>query len=255
MLPGLGVQGIVPILGLLRTGALLRPRMAFPFSWRRLPAAFILFPLLLFAQPQPETGDELAEALERVYLESEYQQELPEAPEREMPAWLRWLAEFLSGLEGLSVLGQVLVWTGLALVALLLVFLLAGANYGRLGEHLRIRLRPKGQAGDAPSTPATLGNWLRTADALACKKQYAAAIHTLLLGVLGWMRASQVQEWPPAATAREILARHGGPRKPLEFLVRKAELAHFGGWSGSNADYLACRAYATELTAIGSAVK
>ena len=158
MLPGLGVQGIVSILGLLRTGALLRRRMEFPFSWLRLPAAFVLFPFLLFAQPQPETGDELAEALERVYLEAEYQQELPEAPEREMPAWLRWLAEFLSGLEGLSVLGQVLVWTGLALVVLLLVFLLAGANYGRLGEHLRIRLRPATQNGDAPRSPFQYGH-------------------------------------------------------------------------------------------------
>jgi hypothetical protein len=255
MLAGFRAKVIVPIFALLRIGAFLRPRMVSAFSWLRLPAALALFPLLLFAQPQPEAGEELAEALERVYLEAEYQQELPEAPEREVPAWLRWLAEFLSGLEGLSVLGQVLVWTGLALVALLLVFLLAGANYGRLGEHLRRRLRPKAQDGDAPSTPATLRNWLRTADVLARKKQYAAAIHTLLLGVLGWMRASQVQEWPPAATAREILARHGGPREPLEFLVRKAELAHFGGWSGSNADYLACRAYATELTAMGSAVK
>ena len=255
MLAGLGFQAIVPILALLRTGALLRPGPAFPFSRWRLTAALALFPLLLFAQPQPEAGDELAEALERVYLETEYQQELPEAPEREVPAWLRWLAQFLSSLGGLSVLGQVLMWTSLVVVVLLLVYFLADANYGRLGERLRRRLRPKGQDGDAPSTPVTLRDWLRTADSLARKKQYAAAIHTLLLGVLGWMRASQVQEWPPAATAREILARHSGPREPLEFLVRNAELAHFGGWSGSNADYLACRAYATELTAMRSAVK
>ena len=246
---------VVPIFALLKPGAFLRRRMASPFSWRLLPAALALFPLLLCAQPQPEAGDELAEALERVYLEAEYQRELPEAPEHEIPAWLRWLFEFLNRLEGLSALGQVIVWTALVLVVLVLVFFLANANYGSLRERLRGRLRRPGQNGDAPSTPAALENWLRRADSLARKRQYAAAIHTLLLGVLGWMRASQVQEWPPAATAREILARHSGAREPLEFLVRNAELAHFGGWGGSNADYLACRARATELMATGSGLK
>ena len=208
--------------------------------------------MLLCAQPESAADDELTEALERVYLEADYQQELPQAQEREIPAWLEWLIKILSGLAGLSGLGLVLVWTALAGLILLLVFFIADGGYGRLGERLRKRLRPTGRNGDTPATPAALGNWLRIADSLAREKQYAAAIHTLLLGVLGWMRSSQVLEWPPAATAREILDRHAGPREPLEFLVRNAELAHFGGWGGSNADYLACRARATELTAHGS---
>lgn len=223
--------------------------MAPAITWRQVCAALYLFPLLLCAQPQPEADEELAQALERVYLQADYQTDLPETPEREIPAWLEWLAAILSGLAGLSGLGQVIVWTALAGLVLLLVFFLANANYGRLSERLRGRLRQAGQYDEAPSSPAALGNWLQTADSLARKKQYAAAIHALLLGVLGWMRSSQVLEWPPAATAREILARHSGPREPLEFLVRNAELAHFGGWSGSNAHYLACRARATELTA------
>lgn len=229
--------------------------MAPAITWRQVCAALFLFPLLLCAQPQPEADEELARALERVYLQADYQTDLPETPEREIPAWLEWLAKILGGLAGLSGLGQVIVWTALAGLALLLVFFLADADYGRLSERLRGRLRRADQYGEAPPSPAALGNWLQTADSLARKKQYAAAIHTLLLGVLGWMRSSQVLEWPPAATAREILARHSGPREPLEFLVRNAELAHFGGWSGSNAHYLACRARATELTAERSAAQ
>ena len=229
--------------------------MAPAITWRQVCAALFLFPLLLCAQPQPEADEELAEALERVYLQADYQTDLPETPEREVPAWLQWLVEILSGLAGLSWLGQVIVWTALAGLVLLIVFFIADADYGRLRERLRSRLRRGGQYDEAPLSPAALGNWLQAADSLARKKQYAAAIHTLLLGVLGWMRSSQVLEWPPAATAREILARHSGPREPLEFLVRNAELAHFGGWSGSNADYLACRARATELTANRSAAQ
>lgn len=224
-------------------------------TWRQVCAALTLFPLLLCAQPQPQEDEELARALERVYIQADYQTDLPEAPEREMPAWLQWLAEILSRLAGLSGVGQVIVWTALAGLVLLLVFFIAGADYGRLSKRLRGRLRREGQLGKAPSSPAALRNWLQTADSLARKEQYAAAIHTLLLGVLGWMRSSQVLQWPAAATAREILARHSGPREPLEFLVRNAELAHFGGWSGSNADYLACRARATELTAKRSAAQ
>ena len=227
--------------------------MASAIIRRNIATALTLFPLLLCAQAQPAPDEELAEALERIYLQADYQKELPEAPEREQPAWLEWLLGILSGLKGLSGLGQALVWASLAAIVLLLVYFFSDADYGRLSERLRRRLRPGKPSDPAPSTRATLHNWLQTADSLARKKQYAAAIHTLLLGVLGWMRSSQVLDWPSAATAREILDRHAGAREPLEFLVRNAELAHFGGWRGSNADYQACRSRAMELTALRSA--
>lgn len=235
--------------GILELGAILRPRMASAMIWRQIGAALTLFPLLLCAQPQPAPDDELAEALERVYLEADYQRELPQAPEREPPAWLEWLLEFLASLEGLSAIGRLITWAGLAVLALALVYFLSSADYGRLGKRLRMRLRPDAGDDDTSSAPVAPDHWLRRADSLARKRNYAAAIHTLLLGVLGWMRTSQVQDWPPAATAREILARHGGAREPLELLVRNAELVHFGGWSGSDTDYQACRACATALMA------
>ena len=221
-------------------------------TWRRIGAALTLFPLLVCAQPEPSPDDELAAALERVYLEADYQRVLPDKVERDpfrLPDWLAWL---LGSMASLSVLGMALMWTSLGVMALMLVYFLSNADFSRLGKRLRKRLQPGAQDEDTPSTPATLADWLQKADSLARKEDYAAAIHTLLLGVLGWMRTSRVQDWPPAATAREILAGHAGAREPLEFLVRNAELAHFGGWRGSVADYQACRARATELAAEGN---
>lgn len=226
--------------------------MAPAINWRRIGAALTLFPLLLCAQPEPAPDDELAEALERVYLEADYQRALPEAPESDPFRLPDWLARLLGNLSGLSVLGTALMWTSLGVLALLLVYFLSTADFSRLGERLRKRPQPAGQDEDTPSTFVPLADWLQKADSLARKGNHAAAIHTLLLGVLGWMRTSRVQDWPPAATAREILAGHAGAREPLEFLVRNAEFAHFGGWGGSDADYRACRARATELTAEGN---
>ena len=232
-----------------------RSRVSASLVRGQLVLVLILVPLLLHAQPQPEADNGLAEALERVYLETDYQRELPRAPEREVPAWAEWLAKFLQRLEGLSALGQVLAWASLAALVLALVFCLANLDYGRLGIRLRSRLRPARLSDEADSPAAAPKDWLRAADSLAGKMQYGAAVHALLLGVLHWMRSRGIQEWPPAATAREILAEHGGGRKSLEFLVRSAELAHFGGWGGSLSDYQACRTCAMELTAAGPAAK
>lgn len=221
-------------------------------TWRRIGAALTLIPLLVCAQPEPPPDDELAAALERVYLEADYQRVLPEEVERDPFRLPEWLARLLGSIAGLSVLGMALMWTSLGVMALMLVYFLSHADFSRLGKRLRKRLQPGARDEDIPSTSATPDDWLQKADSLARKKDYAAAIHTLLLGVLGWMRTSRVQDWPPAATSREILAVHAGAREPLEFLVRNAELAHFGGWRGSNADYQACRARATVLAADGN---
>ena len=218
-------------------------------AWRQFAWAAVLLPSLLRAEEPVESDEELSEALKRIYLENGFQQELPEVVEPEIPGWLTWLFELLGSLGGLSVIGKLFMWGTLLALLLLLVYWLATMDVGRLSARLRERFRPQAVSDGPASLQGAQADWLETADSLAGEGRYAAAIHALLLGVLGWMRTSSSYDWPPAATAREILNRHSGPRTPLEHLVRSAELAHFGGWVGTESDYLVCRAHAREYTA------
>ena len=218
-------------------------------AWRQFARATVFLPSWLRADEPSASDDELSEALRRIYLENDFQQELPEVVEPEIPGWLTWLFELLRGLDGLSGVGRLLMWLALSALLLLFVYWLATMDVGRISERLRERFRPQAVGDGPPSAQGVQTDWLESADSLAGEGRYAAAIHALLLGVLGWMRISKSYDWPPAATAREILYLHSGPRAPLEHLVRSAELAHFGGWVGTESDYLACRAHARECTA------
>ncbi len=246
MLATMGVLGAVPVL---KTGTPTAIKKFSRIARRQFARATVFLPCLLRADEPGESDEELSEALQRIYLEHDFQQELPAVVEPEIPGWLSWLSKFLGDLGGLSVIGKLLMWGALLALLLLLVYWLATMDVGRISARLRKRFRPHAVSDGPASSRGAHADWLETADSLAGEGRYAAAIHALLLGVLGWMRTSNAYDWPPAATAREILNRCSGPRTPLEHLVRSAELAHFGGWIGTESDYLVCRAHAREYTA------
>ena len=117
--------------------------------------------------------------------------------EPEIPGWLIWLSKFLGDVGGLSVIGKLLMWGALLALLLLLVYWLATMDVGRISARLRKRFRPHAVS-DGPASPrGAQADWLETADSLAGEGRYAAAIHALLLGVLGWMRTSSSYDWPP----------------------------------------------------------
>ena len=109
--------------------------------------------------------------------------------------------------------------------------------------------RSRGQTGVEPRREperAIPADWLRVADDLARRGRFGEAIHLLLLGVLGTLRADVPTS--RAATAREIARATVGPhRERLNALVRASELVHFGGRSATREQFEACRRYAAEV--------
>lgn len=177
-----------------------------------------------------------AAALETIYAEQKIQRQLPVVARTTSPArGFRVPTAFAWGLLGIAVVGITALALWLAGFGLDTVAIAPG--------------RPGGQAGVEPrgkSEPAVPVDWLRVADDLARRGRFGEAIHLLLLGVLGTLRADE----PPsrAATAREIARTTVGPhRERCQALVRASELVHFGGRSATREQYAACRRDAAEV--------
>ncbi len=202
----------------------------FNWPWRRaLPLAFI------FALALPAAAD-VGETLERIYQDGGLQRELPDAGDDDSDPFVASLPRF----AGAPYLLLVVV---VAVLAVMLVVWLAGADRERWQERLRsLRRPPRSAAEPSPSANPQLAS----ADELALQGRYSEAVHALLLAVLAGL-SGRDRRWPSAATGREIAARHVR-NEDLRSLVAAAELVHFGGRRATREEYGICRARALRLS-------
>lgn len=198
------------------------------WPWRRaLPLAFV------FALALPAAAD-VGETLERIYQDGGLQRELPADDD---PHPLILSLPWFAGAPYLLLVAVV------AVLAVMLVVWLAGADRERWQERLRSLRRPQRSAAE-PSPSAN--PQLAAADELALQGRYSEAVHALLLAVLAGL-SGRDRRWPSAATGREIAARHVR-NEDLRSLVAAAELAHFGGRQATREEYGSCRARALRLS-------
>jgi hypothetical protein len=131
----------------------------------------------------------------------------------------------------LELLVRLLLWTALAVLAVLAVLWLAR----------RLAAPPRDVELPAEGAAAPVEIPIASAEALAAAGRWAEAIHSLLLETLSALaRAARIA---PSLTSREILQRVALPteaREALSGLVLAVELSRFGGAPAGEADYRAC---------------
>jgi hypothetical protein len=133
----------------------------------------------------------------------------------------------------LALLAQLLLWTALAVAAVLAVTWLVR----RLAPAPRDVALPDG----APLAPVSVP--VASAEALAAEGRFADAIHALLLDTLAAL--SRAARLAPSLTSREIVRAAPLPapaREALAGLVAAVEVSRFGGAIAAEGDYRACLA-------------
>ncbi|RZI99518.1 MAG: DUF4129 domain-containing protein [Brevundimonas sp.] len=155
------------------------------------------------------------------------------------PDWLKGLFDLLGGLGPVFI---VIFWTGLALIVLAILWLIAR-------EVIRIRLpqrhtpTPPGEENWRPA-PAQAIALLSDADALAEQDRFAEAVHLILLRSIGDIDGRLPNTVRPALTSRDIAALHRLPdtaRPAFNRIARVVEASLFGGRTVSRGDFLECR--------------
>jgi len=176
--------------------------------------------LLLAASLSPA---ELRARAEAVLAAGDYQTALPRDPTPPKA--------FQLPLGPLELLLRILLWTALAVFAILAVSwlvrrLTGGARDVELAE---------------PGAPAPALIRIESAEALAAEGRWAEAIHALLLETLEAL--SRAARLTPSLTSREIVERVPLParaRDALEGLVLAVEVSRFGGAPAAEPEYRAC---------------
>jgi len=185
-------------------------------------------------------------AADRLSNRSSIQVDLPEGAlqnDQRRNTFLSSILEFLAPF--LKVIGWILL--GVLVLGLgLLLFLMFG--------DLRLKNNWFGRAKNA--TPDTDQNgtndeeplWSRDAltqaDKLASRGAYSQAIHVLLLGSFGDLKARRAAQIPPSLTSREIIKQFNMPARAqtaLSLLIGSVEISHFGGQDASKPIFVSCR--------------
>lgn len=202
---------------------------------------FIAFLLGAFVLAEPVLGD-VRESLERIYAEEALQKELVSDDFRGLERLIEWMS------ENAQLLGYALLALGLfALLMLLFVF---------VDSRSPALFRNQRSAGGNPSESGlssgiateSVSALLAQADALADCGRYGEAIHSLLVGLLNWLRRDLGLDWQPAQTAREVAAhRDASGTLGLWDLVRVSEQAYFGGYELGEDSYKNCRASFSQI--------
>jgi len=182
----------------------------------------------------------------------------PKPPE--IPGWLRWLIEhlkpvgrffeWLTSLMPAAPYVRILLWSVIAILALLLIWMIVdGVRSGEWRTPApRKRARQvavaEGEEEWAPDfAPARM--WLDEADALAARGLYAQAVHHLLFRSVEDIRQRRPQVVRPSLTSRELTASSGIPTVARELFGRIAgqvERSLFGGGAVGADDWIQARA-------------
>lgn len=214
-----------------------------------------------------DVDPQLPEAWDALRKDETVQFDLTEVePEPEPPEWLRSLGEWVSDtfrpvggwLEWLTSFmpdapyARIFLWTVLVLILAALIWLIV--RRWRSGEWRLPRWwrRNRGQAEVEEWVPDAepARQWLREADELAARGEYAAAAHHLLLRSIEdiqWRRPRLVQ---PALTSRNLAATEEIPppaRAIFARIVATVERSLFGGRSVSADEWQEARAAYTDF--------
>ena len=199
---------------------------------------------VLFASPAPEV---VQRAVARVVADGGLQTERPHhQPPRSDPGRAPAPAGDPAATDpppappdasGLAPLLRALLWTGLGVVALLVLAAVA-ARFRERPPPAPVRRTPAAPAAvEAPDLDAPLD----AATALAAQSRYAEAAHALLLRTLA--RLAALDRLPASWTSREVLARIELPppaHRALENLVQVTEISRFGGREVDAEAYQGC---------------
>jgi hypothetical protein len=180
--------------------------------------------LLLSAPASPEAVQKTAA---EVLASKDYQKELPADPT---------LPEFKLPTGPLLIILRVLLWAGVAVIAVLLGVWLTRV-LGRYVRDARVEEAPLPAPSEVTQLPLT------AAEALARQGRFGEAVHVLLLRTLELLSRNLPAPLSPSFTSREVLARIplGGPaRDALSGLVSAVEVSHFGGAEVTVGDYQVC---------------
>lgn len=138
--------------------------------------------------------------------------------------------------DALVVILKVLLWTGVAVVVILLTVAIVRRLRGRDVDPAKAGKTVLG-ARPPPPLDVPLGD----AAALAAQGRYGEATHVLLLRTIQTL--AEHQRIPPSLTSREIVGQlelGEEPDQALQRLVEVVEVSHFGGQEADRTTYEAC---------------
>lgn len=186
----------------------------------------------------PDDPAAFAEAHRELVSDSSIQFDMAPFVPPEVPAWLEWLAAFLT-----SAAGKFLLWGLLGAGVLLILYLIAHQlDLIRLPS---LRRRKDEQAEDSwQPEQETARALLEEADALAAGGRFEEAAHLLLFRSIEDIDARHPRLVRPALTSRDIAGAPqlpAGPRRAFELIVMMVEKSLFGGRSLGEPDWRACR--------------
>lgn len=186
----------------------------------------------------PDDPAAFAEAHRELVSDSSIQFDMAAFVPPEVPAWLEWLAAFLT-----SAAGKFLLWGLLGAGVLLILYLIAHQlDLIRLPS---LRRRKDEQAEDSwQPEQETARALLEEADALAAGGRFEEAAHLLLFRSIEDIDARHPRLVRPALTSRDIAGAPqlpAGPRRAFELIVMMVEKSLFGGRSLGEPDWRACR--------------
>jgi hypothetical protein len=191
-----------------------------------------------------ESAQAFGEAHRRLLEDRSLQLEMKPFEAPEVPAWLRWLADFL---EGASPFIKVLFWGAAAVLLLFILYRAARwAEAGGLDRFLkRDRERSKDEGPDTlrpEEAPARA--LLNEADALAAAGRFGDAARLVLHRSIEDIDARRPQTIRPALTGRDIAAvpeLPPAPRSAFSRIVTLVERSLFAGRPLSEQDWRHCR--------------
>ncbi|TPE63933.1 DUF4129 domain-containing protein [Sandaracinobacter neustonicus] len=186
------------------------------------------------------TVAEFDERYEKLLAAGDIQTSMEPFVQPEPPAWLKWLARFLGEY------GEIVAYVGLALGALLLLWLLVPALRAMVWRLPLFRRKAAADEPDEGWRPDEAGAraLLAEADSLAESGRFGEAVHALLLKCLEELERLRPGLLRPALTSREIArapALPASPRTALSAIVATVERAIFASRPISQADWDVCR--------------
>lgn len=187
-----------------------------------------------------------AEALRTARRVSESGNIQTEIPEFDRPEERSELMAFI--LRHLTPILRILGWIllgGLILGLLLLLFLMfTDMNFANFRIGRRAQSDEAEVTYDGEDEPLWSRDALARADALARQGQFSEAIHVLLLGSFGELKARRATTLPPALTSREIVQRISmspRARDALSLIIGSVEISYFGGQDVGEPVFTSCR--------------
>lgn len=186
----------------------------------------------------PDDGGSFTAAHRELLADKAIQFDLPRFVPPEIPAWLKWIAEFL-----LSPAGKILFWVvvvaGGSIIILLIVRALLGARWPWAKK-----AAPEEETEDWRPEETQARVLLQEADALAAQGHYDEAAHLLLFRSIEEIDSRRPQLVRPALTSRDIAGATDIPAEPrgaFSTIVMIVERSLFGGRRLQEVDWRQCR--------------